>query len=162
MVQVGCRVPRGHDDRDALAAGVIEDLVEQAHQPPVARLGERTAQAHVDHVCPPVGGVDHAVENRAEGAVVDVAADLHGHERRPRRDSSRAHRVAAHGCSGVRAVEEQIGVDLFAGEVLLNRIGLGERHRAAVRELRVERPQQVHRTRRIHPALGVRVVRVDP
>src|SRR5207253_6311287 len=99
--------------------------------------------AHVDHVCPPVGGVDHAVENRAEGAVVDVAADLHGHERRPRRDSSRAHRVAAHGCSGVRAVEEQIGVDLFAGEVLLNRIGLGERHRAAVRELRVERPQQV-------------------
>src|SRR2546429_5062755 len=47
---------------------------------------------------------------------------------------------------------EQIGVDLFAGEVLLNRIGLGERHRAAVRKLRVERPQQVHRTRRIHPA----------
>src|SRR5947199_17410 len=103
-----------------------------------------------------VRSVDHTVENRAERTLVDVTADLNGDELRARRDAGDANRVAAHGRAGVRPVEEQVGVDLGPGEILLNGVRLGEGHNHGVfvdDRRRVERPQQVYRARRIHSAL---------
>src|SRR2546430_13307251 len=81
-IQVRRVMAGGDDDRHAVTACEIEDLLQQSDEAAIPRPGEPAAEAHVDHVGPVLDGVDHAVQDGAERADVDVAAHLDGHEDR--------------------------------------------------------------------------------